>query len=89
MGRTVDLTLDFQDLPEDEATTLRALLEEANFLSLDEHLPPNPIPDGFSYRITVETERIEHTVYTSDGNVPDSLRPLLDELSRQARLQGR
>lgn len=89
MGRTMDLTLDFQDLPEEEASTLRTMLEEANFLSLDEHLSPNPIPDGFSYRITVENERIEHTVYASDGNVPESLRPLLDELSRKARLQGR
>jgi len=38
MGRTVDLNLDLKDLPEDQAETLRQLLEQANFFGLEENL---------------------------------------------------
>ena len=87
MGRTVDLNLDLKDLPEDQAETLRQLLEQANFFGLEENLARQSYPDAYQYQIKVETERMEHTVHASDGNVPESLRPLVDELSKRARLQ--
>ncbi|MGE5249437.1 MAG: protealysin inhibitor emfourin [Bacteroidota bacterium] len=85
MGRTIGLDLDLGDLPPDQADELRRLVDEANFLHLQEDFAPGPARDDYSYRITVETDTIRHTVRVSDSTAPDSLRPLLQELSKQAR----
>ena len=88
MGRTVDLDLDLDELPEDQAEQIRGLVDGANFIHLDEDLSERPTPDAFSYRITVETDRESHTVRVGDASAPDSLRPLIQELSRRARTAG-
>ncbi len=85
MGRTTRLTLDLNDLPADQAETLRACLDEANFLTLPENLVTRPMPDEFNYTITVEMDTMKHTVRTSDTSAPESLRPLLRELAERAR----
>lgn len=87
MGRTTSLALDLDDLPADQAETLRRLLDEGDFLSLPENLITRPAPDEFNYTITVEMETMKHTVRTSDTGAPDSLRPLLGELNQRARLR--
>ena len=86
MGRTVNLTLDLDELPADQAGTLKHLLDEVNFFSLEEDNPASPYGrDVFHYLITVETETIQHTVRVSDTKMPASLRPLVENLSRLAR----
>lgn len=85
MGRTTSLTLDVNQLPHDQAETLRRLLEDANFVMLDEELVSHPMPDEFDYTITVETDDLHHAVHTSDSSAPDSLRPLIHELTERAR----
>jgi hypothetical protein len=87
MGRKVNLTLNLDDLPADQAGTLRRLLNEANFFTLSEDPPTRPVPDGFKYTITVEAGTVKHTVRTSDTSAPEELRPLLQELSQKARTQ--
>ena len=87
MGLKSDLIIDFKELPLDQAGTLRRLLDEAHFLTLPENPPTHSTPDGFHYTITVETERITHTIHTTDANIPDELRPLLEYLSQRARPQ--
>jgi hypothetical protein len=89
MGLKSSLTIDLDDLPNDQAETLRRLLDEANFFALAENPPAHPGPDAFQYTLTVETGTVRHTVYTSDTAAPPELRPLLQELSQQARLQRR
>jgi hypothetical protein len=87
MGRKISLTIDLNDLPSDQAETIRRLLDLANFFTLVESPPDRPTPDGFNYTITVETELVKHTVYTTDTTAPKELRPLLEELSQRTRLQ--
>jgi hypothetical protein len=87
MGLKSSLTIKLDDLPLDQAETLRRLLDEANFFKLSENPPTRPNPDGFQYTVTVETDTAKHTVHTSDTSAPDELRPLLQELSRRARVQ--
>jgi hypothetical protein len=87
MGRTVNLAVDLDDLPAGEAEALRRLVEQADFSGLNKDLAPTQARDDFQYRITVETEKGEHTVRVSDASAPESLRPLLEELSRRARTQ--
>jgi hypothetical protein len=87
MGRKASLTLDLEELPRDQSETLSRLVDEAHFFTLPENPPTRPIPDGFQYTITVETDTGKHTVCTGDTTAPDELRPLLQELSQRARLQ--
>ena len=87
MGLKSSLTIDLDELPPDQAETLRMLLDEAHFFTPPENPPTRPNPDGFQYMITVKTDANQHTVHTSDTSAPDELRPLLQELSQRARLQ--
>lgn len=89
MGLKSSLTLDLNELPLDQAETLRRFLDESHFFTLTENPPTRPNPDGFQYTITVETDTATHTVRTSDITAPDELRPLLQELSQRARSQRR
>jgi hypothetical protein len=85
MGRKVSLTLELDSLPSDQSETLRGLLETCGFFSLPASSSAAPVPDEFFYRITVNTETIEHTVEASDTGMDESLRPLVEELGRLAR----
>jgi hypothetical protein len=87
IGRKISLTIDLNDLPSDQAAMMRGLLDHANFFTLVESPPNHPNPDGFNYTITVETELVKHTVYTTDITAPKELQPLLEELSQRTRIQ--
>ncbi len=84
-GRTISLTLNLDDLAADQATTLNGLLANADFFNLPADSAKRPVPDEFIYVVTVENGTQSHTVRTSDTAAPDSLRPLLDDLSLRAR----
>lgn len=43
--------------------------------------------DGFSYLVTIQSERKTHTVRTTDGQVLPTLRPLIDYLVKEGRRQ--
>jgi hypothetical protein len=85
MGRRVSLDLDLADLPPDQAAALKLLVEETDFFNLTELPPKSPIPDGFMYSITVETKTTQRTIQAGDGNFPETLRPLLDDLLTRTR----
>jgi hypothetical protein len=85
MGRTINLDLELDELPEEEAANLRYLLKQADFFSLSPATTPRPARDDFQYSITVDQGDLRHTLHVSDMNAPADLRPLLHELSRRAR----
>ena len=87
MGRKVSVTINLDDLPDDQASLLNDLMNEADFFALPADLTRPAMPDAFTYNITISSEERQHSVRVSDSGVPDDLRPLLDELSRQARMQ--
>ena len=87
MGSMSSLTINLDDLPSDQAETLRRLVDEAHFFTLIENPPTPPHPDGFQYTITIEIETNTRTIQTSDANAPKELSPLLQELSQMARSQ--
>ena len=86
-GRTISLTLNLESLPADQASTLNGLLAKADFFNLSTDSAKRPAPDEFIYAVTVETDKQSHTIRTSDTAAPESLRPLLDDLSLRARTQ--
>ena len=87
IGRKVTATLDLKELPEDLAEALEEMLDEADFFELPADLTKSPMPDAFTYTITVSSEARQHTVCVSDATAPNDLRPLLEELNKQARMQ--
>jgi hypothetical protein len=89
MGRTVSVDLNLEELPVEQADQIRKLIDQADFINLGENLSSPSTPDAYSYRITVETDVLKHTVSVGDASAPDSLRPLIQELSQRARTAGR
>lgn len=87
MGRKVSVTIDLDDLPKEQAELLDDLLDEADFFEIPADLTKPTMPDSFTYNITVSSDERQHSVRVSDTTAPDDLRPLLEELSRQARMQ--
>lgn len=87
MGRKVSVTIDLDDLPEEQAEALSEMLDDADFFELPPDLTKAAMPDAFTYNITVSSEERQHSVRVSDTTAPDDLRPLLEELSKQARMQ--
>ncbi len=87
MGRKVSVTIEINDLPDDQAELLDDLLDKADFFELPADLTRPTMPDSFSYNITVSSDERQHSVRVGDTTAPDNLRPLLEELSRQARMQ--
>lgn len=80
-GRKVGGTLDGADLPPAQARRLKRLLRDSAFFSLPPAAGPGPRPpDGFLFRVTVDTGERTHTVEAAEGMVHPSLRPLLDFL---------
>jgi len=87
MGRKVSVTIDMDDLPGEQAELLGDLLDEADFFELPADLTKSAVPDAFTYNITVFSDEGQHSVRVSDTTAPDDLRPLLEELSKRARMQ--
>ena len=87
MGRKVSVTIDLDNLSDEQAGLLNDLLDEADFFDLPADMTQPAMPDAFTYNITISSEKRQHSVRVGDSTAPDDLRPLLDELSRQARMQ--
>jgi len=89
-GIRVAADIDLDGLPREQADQLRELLDEVNFDELPEKLMKgDQVPDGFTYSITVESEKGEHTVTTSDTSAPAKMQPLLELLYQIARQRAR
>jgi hypothetical protein len=88
-GMLVQLSVDTGSLPPAEADILHQRVQKANFFDLPARLDtPKGAPDQFQYVLTVEEGARRHTVETSDGAAPASLRPLLRDLTLLARSQS-
>jgi hypothetical protein len=84
MRIATDLKLD--DLPDDQAHTISELIDDLDFRELPEQMMnEGGMPDQFTYTITVETKKWEHTVVTGDVSAPEKMQELLQLLNRLAR----
>jgi hypothetical protein len=88
MGRTINLSLNLDELPADQAATLSGLISDADFFHLPADTTTRPAPDEFIYILTVDMEKKSHTVRTSDTSAPPKLAPLLSRLSLLARTRS-
>jgi hypothetical protein len=82
-GRKIEGFLDSSTLPRVQARRLRDLLKKSGFFDLPPTLESNHTStDGFSYRVTVETDERKHTVEAGETAIPGPMRPLLNFLAR-------
>lgn len=85
-GMLVRTNIDTGSLPPEEANKLKKMVAEAGFFDLPAQLSsPTPGADQFQYKVTIEEGDRRHTVETDDQAAPDSLWPLLRELTVRAR----
>jgi len=84
LGQEINISVDLASLPASETHNLMTLIGQSDFFAIPENLAAQSTPDEFQYTITVEAERSKHTIHTSDTTMPNSLRPLLNELTMLA-----
>ena len=84
-GLRLTASINTQELPPDQASTVEAMIRDSGFFELpDKLLPPSPAPDRFEYRVTVSTDKESHSIVASEMLVPGRLRPLLNYLTTLA-----
>jgi hypothetical protein len=84
-GMRIATDVKLEDLPEEQAETIMELLDDLDFNELPEQMLDESGPDQFTYKITIETEKGEHTVMTGDSSAPEKMQELLQLLNRLAR----
>ena len=84
-GLHITRDLRLEDMSDEQANTLMELLDDLDFEELPEQMLEGSMPDQFTYTITVETTRGEHTVVTGDASAPEKMQELLQVLNRLAR----
>jgi len=82
--------LEPDDLSQEQVRTLSDLLDELDFAELPERLlGKSPMPDQFTYTITVEADDWTHTVITGDSSAGEKMQELVELLYRAARKKMR
>lgn len=87
-GMRIAKDLKWDDLSDEQARTISDLLDDMDFEELPEQMMGDSnMPDQFTYTITVETKKWEHTVTIGDTSAPEKMQELLELLNRLARNQ--
>ena len=80
--RETAMNFDLGSMPGSVAQRLHGLLTESKFFDVPVVESLTTGPDEYEYVITVVAGNSIHTVHVSDSSMPDSLRPLVDELNQ-------
>jgi Emfourin len=86
VGRTSLVELDTRRLTAGQEKELRELVLSSGFFDLPAELPGGGLgADRFRYRLTVQSKGETRTVEMDESAVPNSVRPLLEWISRSPR----
>jgi hypothetical protein len=80
-GQETSMSFDLGSMPGGAAQRLHGLLTESNFFDVPTVNNLMTRPDEYEYVITVVAGNSIHTVHVSDTTMPQSLRPLVEELT--------
>ena len=81
MGKEMTMNFDLGTMPGSVAQRLDNLLTSSNFFEVPVVNDLITRPDEYQYDITVVAGNSIHTLHVSDHSMPDSLRPLVEELT--------
>ncbi|HSB00868.1 MAG TPA: protealysin inhibitor emfourin [Anaerolineales bacterium] len=85
IGREITFDVDMDSLPGSAAQRLDGLLTAADFFEIPTVNNLMARPDEYEYTVTVIAGNSMHTVHVSDTNMPESLQPLVRELTELAK----
>jgi hypothetical protein len=85
LGKEVSMDVDLGSIPGDAAQRLHGLLTDSDFFEIPTINDLITGPDEYKYTITVVAGNSLHTVHVTDTAMPQSLRPLVEELAELAR----
>ena len=81
MDREMAMSFDLDTMPGSVARRLQNLLTDANFFEVPVVNDLRAAPEEYQYDITVVAGNSIHTVHVTDTSMPQSIRPLVDELT--------
>ena len=81
MAKEMTMDFDLGTMPGSVAQRLDNLLTSSNFFEVPVVNDLITRPEEYQYDITVVAGNSIHTVHVSDNSMPDSLRPLVEELT--------
>ena len=84
MGREMAMDFDLGSMPGSVAQRLDGLLTASNFFDVPQVNDLRTGPDEYQYDITVVAGNSIHTIHVTDTSMPDSVRPLVEELTELA-----
>ena len=85
-GMHFTTTVETAALPHAEAVKWHELVEQAKFFELPAMIPaPTPGIDRFVYKLLIDDRGLQHTVEVGEAALPESLRPLIEQLQKLAR----
>jgi hypothetical protein len=82
-GMVTSTSVDTQLLPPNEAKEIRRLIENSHFFELPSQPPPQSskttkgAADYFTYKITVQDDKREHSVQLNDINMEPKVKPVI------------
>jgi hypothetical protein len=89
VGKELAMDFDLNNMPADEARRLHNLLNESRFFEVPVVNDLRASPDEYEYVITVVAGNSIHTIHVSDTSMPQSLRPLVEDLTEIAKEASR
>ena len=81
MGREMAMDFDLGTMPGGVSQRLQSLLTESIFFDIPVVNDLRTSPDEYQYDMTVVAGNSIHTIHISDTSMPESLRPLVEELT--------
>jgi hypothetical protein len=85
LGKELSADLDLGNIPGPAAQRLHGLLTTSNFFEIPDANTLMTGPDEYEYTITVIAGNSMRTLQITDTTLPESLRPLVEELTELAK----
>jgi len=89
IGRELTMDFDLNNMPASEAQRLHNMLNESKFFEVPVVNDLRTSPDEYEYVITVVAGNSIHTIHVSDTSMPQSVRPLVEDLTEIAKEASR
>src|ERR1044071_3294466 len=89
MGKELTMDFDLNNMPASEAQRLHNMLNESKFFEIPVVDDLRASPDEYEYVITVVAGNSIHTIHLSDTSMPQSVRPLVEDLPEIAKTTAR
>jgi hypothetical protein len=89
MGKELTMDFDLNNMPASEAQRLHNMLNESKFFEIPVVDDLRASPDEYEYVITVVAGNSIHTIHLSDTSMPQSVRPLVEDLTEIAKTTAR